>query len=573
MLVPFSRRKFIRTGALASMAMALPAYLRAAHMAAPDTVYFDGFAQIGPRRYKHPAERWQLNELLEEMQHCSISAALVSGTMTVQYDLMHENLRLSKALSPYPNLKAVWNLMPSVTGEFPEPAALSRLIAEHDVRAVMIHPLSNGWNWPSDHSKPLLQWIAEKKLLTITTAAELGGWNATEQFLQTYPQIPVLLVRTNWIEQRYLIPLVLRYPNLHISFDQFQINEGVEFFVRNGKEAQLIFGTGAPAMSMGAHRTYVDLAEIPAAAKTAMASGNLLRLTGYASPKPVQNVLEDGLMKKIRSGQAPGVPIIDMHMHVLDEGLQGAGGLGYRMENGGPAGVFQHLKKLGVVGGGFMSWSGPVSLDSAAGNAATREALDKAPAGYWGLATVDPVHYTNSKMMEMVKAIYQDKRFVGMKPYHFFGLEYHDKRYADWWQLGNERGYYGLIHATRNDLLEIDTLAGRYTNSRWIIAHACGSFKTADQAIEVMQKRPNVYAEITLTPVHAGIIEYLRKEVGPDRILYGSDLPMRDPRQQLGWLIFSRLPESEKKRMLAANAINFMEPLRKWLPEKNRPIL
>jgi predicted TIM-barrel fold metal-dependent hydrolase len=567
----YSRREFIQSAGLASLAMALPRGLSAGMSIAGDPVYFDAFTQIGPRRYKHPAERWRLSELLEEMQHCSISGALVSSTMSVHYDPHLSNLQLSREIAGYPSLKAVWNIMPDNTGEFSSLDELKNQLKEHSVRAIMIHPLSNGWDWQAQHNQALFEFLSEQKLLTITTAQELGGWHHTEQFLASYPQIPLLLVHANWIEQRYLVPLVMRFPNLHICFDQFQINEGLEFFVKNGKDKQLLFGSSAPAMSMGAHRTYIDLADIPLSAKLAIAGGNLARLTGLPLPKPVVNKSEDALMKAIRNRQAPGVPIIDMHMHILDEGIHGAGGLGYRMENGGPSGVFKHIGKLGVKGGGIMSWNGVVSLDSIAGNKTTARALDMAPPGYWGLATVDPVHYSRNEMMNHIKAIYADKRFIGMKPYHFYGLEYHDKRYDDWWSYGNENRFYGLIHATRNDLVEIDTLAGKYKNARWIIAHACGSYKTTDMAIEVMQKHSNVYAEITLTPVHGGIIEYLRAGVGADRILYGSDLPMRDPRQQLGWLVFSRLPEHEKKQMLGSNAVKFLEPIIHRLPEKNRP--
>ena len=86
-----------------------------------------------------------------------------------------------------------------------------------------------------------------------------------------------------------------------------------------------------------------------------------------------------------------------------------------------------------------------------------------------------------------------------------------------------------------------------------------------------MKKHPNVYAEITLTPVTAGIIEYLVKNAGADRVLYGSDLPMRDPRQQLGWVVYSRLPVAVKKKILAQNALQMLAPCLQRLPDYNRP--
>ena len=65
--------------------------------------------------------------------------------------------------------------------------------------------------------------------------------------------------------------------------------------------------------------------------------------------------------------------------------------------------------------------------------------------------------------------------------------------------------------------------------------------------------------EITLTPSWGGIIEYLAAGAGVDRVMYGSDLPMRDPRQQLGWVVYSRLNLEDKKKVLGGNAQRLLE--------------
>jgi hypothetical protein len=58
-----------------------------------DLLYFDAFTQVGPRLDKHPAEAWRLDELLAEMSHCSISAALVASTQSIHYDAMYGERR------------------------------------------------------------------------------------------------------------------------------------------------------------------------------------------------------------------------------------------------------------------------------------------------------------------------------------------------------------------------------------------------------------------------------------------------------------------------------------------------
>ena len=593
---PFSRRDFLKTNTILGVgATVLPGFVsdgqrivkggqegvRSSQEVVRDgqdgvrdgLLYFDGFTRIGPRRYKHPAEKWKLDDLLKDMDQCSISAALVAYTQSVNYDLMYSNLELNRMLKPYPHLFPIWNVMPHQTGEFPEPGQLGKLMAEHNVSAVSIHPKTNAWDWKARHCTPLFAHLSKTKTLTITSASELSAWEDVEEFLNRHPYLPLLLTGTVWNEQRYVLPLVQQYKNLHISFDNFQINEGLEYLHRTGSVDQLIFASNSPTMSAGAHRTYIDYAAIPETDRAKIAGGNLMRLLKISSkPALRENKNEDILMRAVRAGSPLPVPVIDMHMHMLHEGLNG-GGWTYRMENGGPKGIFAMAKRLGYQGGGIMSWNGVVSQNAIAGNPCTTEALDVAPKGYWGLATFDPSHYSQEELRKMITQVYADKRFIGMKPYQFYGFEYHNPVYDVWWEYGNQNKFYGLIHNSRSDLLEVETLAKKYPDVRWVIAHAGGSYKMADMAIAVMKKYPNVFAEITLTPVPLGVIEYLVAGAGEDRILYGSDLPMRDPRQQLGWLVFSTLPLEIKKKILADNAMQVIKPCLDRLPEHNRPSL
>ncbi len=574
MSIHFSRRGFLKAGSLGILAAGYPGSgsLFPDREPSEETLYFfDCYTRIGPDKVIHPANRWKLEELLKEMDYCSVSAALVAYTLSTTYDLHHSNLELSRMLAPYPNLFAIWNVMPHTGGEYPPPGELTGLVKENNVRAFSIMPVSNSWDWKSYASKELFGWIASNRMLVITQASELGTWSDVDVFLEKYPEVPLLLNRITYGEQRFIIPLLERHKNLHICFDTFQINEGLEYFTGKGLEGQLLFGSGAPAMSQGAHRTYVDLARIKRENREKIAGGNLKRLLRLEKlPPKKENRSEDALMAAVRRGSPPPTPIVDMHMHMLDTGVFGVG-RHYRMQNGDPKGVFEAISHIGYQGGGIMSWNGIQSYVSEAGNKTTRDALDLSPGGFWGLATFDPSHYSQSEIEQQVQAVYADPRFIGMKPYPFFGIEYHDKRYDTWWEYGNRNRFYALIHHSRSDLQEVDSLARRYPDVRWVVAHTGSSYRVADLAVEMMKKYPNVFAEITFTAVTGGIIEYMAKEAGPERIVYGSDLPMRDPRQQLGWVVFSDLPEAAKKKILAYNAAEIIKPCIQRLPEKSVP--
>ncbi|WP_257668335.1 amidohydrolase family protein [Parapedobacter tibetensis] len=568
-----SRRSFIKKTAVGGMTLALANSLSLPVWGADEQplMFFDGFTNIGPKRNKHPAERWSLKHLVDEMEHCSISGALVASILSVTYDPMYSNLDLSRLLKPYPYLFPIWNLMPAITDEFPVTQELEILMKRHDVRAVTVHPAGNNWDWKTDEAVELFRWLESRRILTIIRAEQFGGLGGVKQLLNTYPNLTVLLTGVTWSFQRTILPMLGVYKNLHISFDNFQINEGLETLYQDGYIDQLVFASNAPTMSAGAHRAYVDYAAISKEARDKVAGGNLIRLLhGQHPPAIRENKSEDILMSAVRHGKPVPTPVIDMHIHILHEGLNGAG-WHYRMHNGGPSGVFKLIKRLGYVGGGVMSWNGVVSVDSAGGNVTATAALDAAPEGYWGLANFDAVHYTQEELAVMIPEVYKDKRFIGMKPYLHYGVQYHDPSYDIWWKYGNEHHLYGLLHNSRSDLLEVETLAPKYPNVRWVIAHAGGSFRMADMAIAAMKKHPNIYAEITLTPVHLGIIEYLIEGAGENRILYGSDLPMRDPRQQLGWAVFTRLPLTIKKKLLAENVYQVIQPSLKRLPVHNIP--
>jgi predicted TIM-barrel fold metal-dependent hydrolase len=47
-----------------------------------------------------------------------------------------------------------------------------------------------------------------------------------------------------------------------------------------------------------------------------------------------------------------------------------------------------------------------------------------------------------------------------------------------------------------------------------------------------------------------------------DRVLYGSDLPMRDPRQQLGWVVYSKLSVERKLAVLGLNGKRILDRAR-----------
>lgn len=526
------------------------------------TMFFDAYTCIGQRQRKHPAAPWSLAHLLDEMQHCSISGALVASTANVHYDAMYENLRLSDQLASHDHLFPLWNVHPHWTGEMPFPEKLLEKMGEHHIRAVSIHPVANGWNVLSSTSELLLNTLAEAQIPVLVDVSHEVPLRDVEALIHKYPRLPLVLHHVSWSQQRTVLPLLLHHANLHVCFDHFQINRGIEWLVKQGCENQLIYASNATEMSMGAHRFYVDYADVSQEVRAKIAGGNLIRLLkGLRPPRETINPNEDAIMAEARQGKPLSTLVLDAHAHILDEGLNGGGGA-YTMFSGGPTGTRELAQQMGVDGIGVMSWNGLFTCNADDGNRCVKAALDACPDFFWGMATFDVIHDSAQVLREKMTTLFEDKRFLGLKPYITFGYRYDHPKYEPWWTFGNERGLYAGLHPNSWDLSEFDALCPRYPEMTFVAFHCGSSYAVADAAIDKAKKYPNFRAEITLTPVCMGIIDYLVAGCGADKVLYGSDLPMRDPRQQLGWVVYSRMAVEDKKKVLGENTQQMLDKIR-----------
>lgn len=519
------------------------------------TIFFDAYTRIGPRRGNHSHHPWSLQHLLDEMNHCSISGALVASTGQLQYDCMYENQRLVETLSAYDHLFPIWNVMPHWSGDFPHPDELRASMREHDIRAITLHPNTNAWSVRSRTSRPLLEMIAREGCLTILNLpGEISPLDA-EYLAEEFPDLPLLLRGMAWSQAHQILPLVRQYPSIHLAFDAFHVNRGIEFLTALGHSNQLVFCSNAPQMSAGAQRAFIDWADIDEPTRNNIAAGNLTRLLrGLRPPRERINENEDELMSACRAGKPLPCLVLDMHAHVLDEGLH-AGDAAYPMHEGGPSGLVQLGNRLGIDGIGIMSWNGTVGVHAQEGNTCITSALDRAPEYFWGLGTFDVIHNTPQDNQATMARLFADPRFVGLKPYPSYGVPYDDPRFDSWWEFGQAQHLYAGFHPVDwYQRKEFASVCERYPELTVVAYHVGASYEIADTAISLAKEFPNLMMEPTYTTVCAGVIDYLVEHAGVDRLMFGSDQPMRDPRQQLGWIVFSRLSLAQKRQVLGGNA-------------------
>ena len=96
--------------------------------------------------------------------------------------------------------------------------------------------------------------------------------------------------------------------------------------------------------------------------------------------------------------------------------------------------------------------------------------------------------------------------------------------------------------------------AALFPNAKFVAAHAGNTEPGRRQAIQACRNHPNFFVETCSTFRTPGVIEELVAEVGADRILYGSDMPLIDCRSQIGKIIAADIGDDAKHMILGENA-------------------
>jgi hypothetical protein len=97
---------------------------------------------------------------------------------------------------------------------------------------------------------------------------------------------------------------------------------------------------------------------------------------------------------------------------------------------------------------------------------------------------------------------------------------------------------------------ELATLAARFPEQIFVCAHAGGEW---EQGLRAVRGTPNVWIETSGFDATAGFMEMAARELGEDRILFGSHLPSRSLGTELTKVTAATITEGAKKKILGGN--------------------
>jgi len=105
------------------------------------------------------------------------------------------------------------------------------------------------------------------------------------------------------------------------------------------------------------------------------------------------------------------------------------------------------------------------------------------------------------------------------------------------------------------DLVE---LAKRHPQAHFICGHTGGNWELGIRAI---RDTKNVYAEIAGSDPVSGFVEMAVRELGAERVVYGSDVGGRSFASQMAKVIGAEIPDSAKELILGGNLRRLLRPV------------
>jgi len=198
----------------------------------------------------------------------------------------------------------------------------------------------------------------------------------------------------------------------------------------------------------------------------------------------------------------------------------------------------------------FSSDSRSLRGDYRAGNDGLLEAMHRYPGRVHGYAVANPWD-GQAALKEIERCLDAGMRGIKLHVSHT-RLDYDRPRVLPFFTLAVERDVPLLVHCFDGGR-SVDRVAAQVSEAVIIMGHMGGYMWP--QAIEVAARHPNLYLEICCSCSEIGSIESAVAAVGPERVLFGTDMPLLDPCSSLYKVYDADIDERAKALILGGNMI------------------
>lgn len=256
----------------------------------------------------------------------------------------------------------------------------------------------------------------------------------------------------------------------------------------------------------------------------------------------------------LNSGATQSFRVIDTHGHMGHFG-------GKWMPNAEPADMIRTMDRVGVE---YLVFAHHEALqDPERGNRRAQEAVDQWPDRFLAYRAVNP-NYPDD-VRRAVDTFSTLRGFVGYKVLAaYYGTPITLPACVPMWQHADAEKLVVLLHTWGGDQCagwrQIREIAEKYTDA--VILQGHSQYGDWDQAIRCARDFPNVYCELCAAYAANGLIQKMVDEGIEDKITFGTDLPWFDPMYGIGCVVFARISDDARRKILRDNAMRIFN---RWI--------
>lgn len=166
--------------------------------------------------------------------------------------------------------------------------------------------------------------------------------------------------------------------------------------------------------------------------------------------------------------------------------------------------------------------------------------------------------YVNESIAELERMSAEGVRLVGeLVPYMMGWESYYDENMHRIYEKIDELKMVVSFHTIYEE--SIDKAVSKFSNITFVAAHP-GDKAQFLRHLERIKKYDNYYLDLSGTGIFRyGLIAYGVKEVGSERLLFGTDYPICNPSMYVNAVLFEKLSDRDYDNIFCANAKRILE--------------
>lgn len=206
----------------------------------------------------------------------------------------------------------------------------------------------------------------------------------------------------------------------------------------------------------------------------------------------------------------------------------------------------------------FVTELNALFYDMRAGNDALARRVARHPDRLIGYVSV-PTPRLTARAVEEVRRCHEQYGFRGLKIYSHPEATIAEPGTFALLEAAAEFGMPILAHTTPD---ECDYLMEHVPEARLLMAHMGGhpyAFGDWHRAVAVAKKHENLLLDTASSQIDNGMIEWAVAELGPKKILFGTDMPLLDPHTQFAKVSGADINDQAKARILGGNLAELLD--------------